>query len=95
MRMSFSVQIPNAGRQQKDLAFHRCGNSCKRMATEVRTRAAARWNVTKLGLTTKSIVEGWSNQCMGSEPKEIELKLQIAPKDIAVLKNHPSFAGSL
>ena len=40
LRMSFSVQIPNAGRQQKDLAFYRCG-SCKRMATEVRTRAAA------------------------------------------------------
>ena len=29
---------------------------------------------------------------MGSDPKEIELKLQVAPQDIAVLKNHPSFA---
>jgi hypothetical protein len=57
MRMSFSVQIPNAGRQQKDLAFHRC-DSCKRMATEVRTRAAASLERDQVGLTTKSIVEG-------------------------------------
>jgi len=32
---------------------------------------------------------------MGNEPKEIELKLRIAPEDIAVLKNHPSFAHAL
>ena len=31
---------------------------------------------------------------MGSEPKEIELKLQIAPQDIVILKNHPSLAGA-
>ena len=31
---------------------------------------------------------------MGSDPKEIELKLQVAPQDIAVLKNHPSFASA-
>jgi len=29
---------------------------------------------------------------MGSDPKEIELKLQVAPQDIAVLQNHPIFA---
>src|SRR5215470_6697186 len=26
--------------------------------------------------------------------KEIELKLQVAPENIAVLRNHPNFAGS-
>ena len=30
---------------------------------------------------------------MDSEPKEIELKLRVAPEDIAVLRNHPDFAG--
>jgi inorganic triphosphatase YgiF len=29
---------------------------------------------------------------MDSEPKEIELKLRVAPEDIAVLRNHPDFA---
>ena len=29
---------------------------------------------------------------MESDPKEIELKLRVAPEDIAVLKSHPSFA---
>ena len=38
--MSFSVQVPIAGRQQADLAFYRCV-SCNRMATEVRIRTAA------------------------------------------------------
>src|ERR1039457_5566698 len=32
---------------------------------------------------------------MDSEPKEIELKLSVAPEDIAVLRNHPHFAGAL
>jgi triphosphatase len=32
---------------------------------------------------------------MGSEPKEIELKLRLAPEDIAILRNHPHFAGAL
>jgi len=32
---------------------------------------------------------------MDSEPKEIELKLRVAPEDIAVLRNHPHFAGAL
>jgi triphosphatase len=32
---------------------------------------------------------------MDSEPKEIELKLLVAPEDIAVLRNHPHFAGAL
>ena len=32
---------------------------------------------------------------MDSEPKEIELKLRVAPEDIAVLRNHPNFAGAL
>ena len=32
---------------------------------------------------------------MDSEPKEIELKLRVAPEDIAVLRNHPDFAGAL
>ncbi|MGD0421627.1 MAG: CYTH and CHAD domain-containing protein [Xanthobacteraceae bacterium] len=30
---------------------------------------------------------------MDGEPKEIELKLRIAPEDIVVLRNHPCFAG--
>jgi triphosphatase len=32
---------------------------------------------------------------MNVEPKEIELKLRVAPEDIAVLRNHPHFAGAL
>ncbi len=32
---------------------------------------------------------------MDSDPKEIELKLRVTPEDIAVLKNHPSFAIAL
>ena len=32
---------------------------------------------------------------MDSEPKEIELKLRVAPEDIAVLRNHPHFSGAL
>jgi inorganic triphosphatase YgiF len=32
---------------------------------------------------------------MDSEPKEIELKLRVAPEDIAVLRNHPHFADAL
>jgi triphosphatase len=32
---------------------------------------------------------------MDSKPKEIELKLRVAPEDIAVLRNHPHFAGTL
>ena len=32
---------------------------------------------------------------MQSDPKEIELKLRVAPEDVAVLKNHPSFASAL
>ena len=40
MAMSFSVQIPNTGRQKTDLLFYRCG-SCKRMVTETHARAAA------------------------------------------------------
>ena len=31
---------------------------------------------------------------MESDPKEIELKLRIAPEDIAVLQNHPSLASA-
>ncbi len=32
---------------------------------------------------------------MDGEPKEIELKLRVTPEDIAVLRNHPRFAGVL
>jgi triphosphatase len=32
---------------------------------------------------------------MDGKPKEIELKLRVAPEDIAVLKNHPSLAHAL
>src|ERR1017187_2449628 len=32
---------------------------------------------------------------MDSGPKEIELKLRVAPEDIAALRNHPDFAGAL
>ena len=32
---------------------------------------------------------------MNSEPKEIELKLRVAPEDIAVLRNDPQFVGAL
>ena len=32
---------------------------------------------------------------MQSDPKEIELKLRVAPEDVAVLKSHPSFASTL
>ena len=32
---------------------------------------------------------------MDSEPKEIELKLRVAPEDISVLRNHPDFPGHL
>lgn len=32
---------------------------------------------------------------MDSEQKEVELKLRVAPEDIAVLRNHPHFAGAL
>jgi hypothetical protein len=32
---------------------------------------------------------------MDSEPKEIELKLRVAPEDIVALRNHPNFAGIL
>src|ERR1019366_5213922 len=32
---------------------------------------------------------------MNDEPKEIELKLRVAPEDIAVLRNHPRFPGAL
>jgi inorganic triphosphatase YgiF len=32
---------------------------------------------------------------MNDEPKEIELKLRVAPEDIAVLRNHPHFPGAL
>jgi inorganic triphosphatase YgiF len=32
---------------------------------------------------------------MDSGPKEIELKLRVAPEDIAVLRNHPHFVGAL
>ena len=32
---------------------------------------------------------------MDSKAKEIELKLRVAPQDIAVLRNHPHFAGAL
>ena len=32
---------------------------------------------------------------MESDPKEIELKLRVAPEDVAVLKNHPSLASAL
>jgi inorganic triphosphatase YgiF len=32
---------------------------------------------------------------MDSGPKEIELKLRVAPEDIAVLRSHPDFAGAL
>ena len=31
---------------------------------------------------------------MDDRPKEIELKLRIAPEDVAVLKNHPNFADA-
>lgn len=32
---------------------------------------------------------------MQSDPKEIELKLRVAPEDVAVLKSHPNFASAL
>jgi hypothetical protein len=32
---------------------------------------------------------------MDGEPKEIELKLRIAPEDIVVLRNHPRFAARI
>ena len=32
---------------------------------------------------------------MDSKPKEIELKLRVAPEDIVALRNHPHFAGAL
>ena len=39
--------------------------------------------------------ESGTGRVMESDPKEIELKLRVAPEDIAVLKNHPSFASAL
>ena len=32
---------------------------------------------------------------MNDDPKEIELKLRVAPQDAATLRSHPSFAGAL
>ena len=32
---------------------------------------------------------------MGSDPKEIELKLRVAPEDVATLQTHPNFSGAL
>src|SRR5450759_2376184 len=32
---------------------------------------------------------------MDNEPKEIELKLRVAPEDITVLRNHPHFTAAL
>ena len=32
---------------------------------------------------------------MDNDPKEIELKLRVAPEDVATLRTHPNFAGAL
>ena len=32
---------------------------------------------------------------MNDDPKEIELKLRVAPEDVATLRAHPNFAGVL
>ena len=47
---------------------------------------------------TSAVTEFWSLciiRAMDSEPKEIELKLRVAPEDIVALRNHPHFAGIL